>query len=81
MGVDKFTRYYLSSLLTKEVKHDMLSFFYRGDKEIVKDLKTYVEVKSDSHYQRAYTKDEDLRKLLNEVQDLKVGTIDFENVI
>ena len=59
----------------------MLSLFYRGDKEIVKDLKNYVEVKSNTHYQRAYTKAEDLRKLLNEVQDLKVGTIDYENVL
>ncbi len=78
MHFNKYARYYLSSLLTREVKHELLSFFYRSQKTISRDLTNYVEVRVNSHMQRAYTKDLELRKLLNEVQLLEIGSLDYE---
>ncbi len=78
MGFNKYARYYLSGLLTKEIKRELLSFFYRSQKIKTKDLTNYIEVKINSHMQKSYTKDENLKKLLKEIQDLKIGTIDYE---
>ena len=48
MHFNKYARYYLSSLLTREVKHELLSFFYRSQKTISRDLTNYVEVRVNS---------------------------------
>lgn len=79
MKFNRYARYYLSSLLTNDVKHQMLSFFYRSQKAKTRDLINYVEVKVNSHMQRSYTKDPSLRKLLGEVQALEIGSIDYED--